>query len=251
MKSIFKLFLVFIFLALHSCSYLPEEIDLVTGVEMTETTDYIKLSPQNTPQKSTGVFFYPGGLVDYHAYIPLWQKLAAEGYLVLILKVTGNAAILNSSKTQPLLDNFEGIDRWIVSGHSLGGIKACLDAGQNPEDYAALILMASYPFNVDLSDWSGTALSLYGENDLVIDMQEVNDAKIYLPPALEVDSLSQFPMSPTSNQSIYHRIEGGNHAYFGNYGEQDGDGVATITRSEQQEIVMDYILAFLNANSWN
>ena len=30
-------------------------------------------------------------------------------------------------------------------------------------------------------------------------------------------------------------MEGGNHAQFGNYGEQKGDGKATITATEQQE----------------
>ncbi len=248
----FRIFwIVALFFSISACTYLPEEVELLDAVVVEETSQYLKLSPKGLPQKSTGIFFYPGGLVDYHAYIPLLQQLAAEGYLVLILKVTGNAAILNSSKTQPLLNDFEGIERWVVSGHSLGGIKACLDAGQHPEDYAAVILMASYPFNVDLSDWSGSALSLYGENDLVIDMQEVNDAKIYFPPALEVDSLAQMPLTSTANQTIYHLIRGGNHAYFGNYGEQDGDGLATITRAEQQAIVIDFILAFLNANQWN
>lgn len=30
-------------------------------------------------------------------------------------------------------------------------------------------------------------------------------------------------------------IAGGNHAWFGNYGEQAGDGTASISREEQQE----------------
>ena len=39
-------------------------------------------------------------------------------------------------------------------------------------------------------------------------------------------------------------IEGGNHANYGHYGAQDGDGEADITREEQQECVLDI---FLNA----
>jgi hypothetical protein len=30
-------------------------------------------------------------------------------------------------------------------------------------------------------------------------------------------------------------IQGGCHSYFGSYGEQDGDGKATITEREQRE----------------
>ena len=41
-------------------------------------------------------------------------------------------------------------------------------------------------------------------------------------------------------------ISGGNHAYFGNYGEQKGDGKATITREEQQKIAVKEIMEFIN-----
>jgi hypothetical protein len=33
-------------------------------------------------------------------------------------------------------------------------------------------------------------------------------------------------------------IEGGNHAQFGYYGKQSGDGFASITKEEQQSIVI-------------
>ena len=42
-------------------------------------------------------------------------------------------------------------------------------------------------------------------------------------------------------------IEGGNHAYFGNYGEQAGDGQATISRDDQQEQTAEAIASMLAA----
>lgn len=36
-------------------------------------------------------------------------------------------------------------------------------------------------------------------------------------------------------------IEGGNHAGFGDYGPQQGDGEATISADEQQEIAADAV----------
>ena len=36
-------------------------------------------------------------------------------------------------------------------------------------------------------------------------------------------------------------IEGGNHAYFGSYGEQDGDGKANISNAEQIEFAANEI----------
>jgi hypothetical protein len=41
-------------------------------------------------------------------------------------------------------------------------------------------------------------------------------------------------------------INGGCHAYFGAYGEQEGDKKATITREEQIEITVKEILQFIN-----
>lgn len=40
-------------------------------------------------------------------------------------------------------------------------------------------------------------------------------------------------------------IEGGNHAQFGNYGIQSGDGEATISADEQQRQTVDFIAAVL------
>ena len=39
-----------------------------------------------------------------------------------------------------------------------------------------------------------------------------------------------------------YAIEGGNHAQFGNYGEQKGDGAALISAEEQQQQAVQFIL---------
>ncbi len=45
--------------------------------------------------------------------------------------------------------------------------------------------------------------------------------------------------------TTYLQIEGGNHAQFGWYGEQQGDGLATITREVQQQMVVNAVVEFL------
>ena len=40
-------------------------------------------------------------------------------------------------------------------------------------------------------------------------------------------------------------IDGGNHAMFGNYGPQSGDGEGRITAEEQQRLTIDRILEFV------
>ncbi|MNR54192.1 hypothetical protein D3C85_1743360 [compost metagenome] len=42
-------------------------------------------------------------------------------------------------------------------------------------------------------------------------------------------------------------IEGGNHGQFGNYGNQKGDGTATISREQQQKETVDHIVEFIKA----
>ena len=39
-----------------------------------------------------------------------------------------------------------------------------------------------------------------------------------------------------------YEIPGGNHAQFGNYGPQKGDGEASVSAAEQQRIAADKIL---------
>lgn len=41
-------------------------------------------------------------------------------------------------------------------------------------------------------------------------------------------------------------IEGGNHAWFGNYGKQEGDKTASISREEQQQQAVEEILQMIN-----
>ena len=43
-------------------------------------------------------------------------------------------------------------------------------------------------------------------------------------------------------------IDGGNHAQFGNYGIQKGDGIADITAARQQEETAEAVAAFLSSH---
>ena len=42
-------------------------------------------------------------------------------------------------------------------------------------------------------------------------------------------------------------IDGGNHAYFGAYGEQKGDGVATVSNAEQIYVTASHIYLFITS----
>jgi hypothetical protein len=81
-----------------------------------------------------------------------------------------------------------------------------------------VVFWASYPpTGVDLSTTDLKGLSTYGSNDQVLDKDTFNATLDLLP-----------------HGTIMQVIQGGNHAQFGNYGLQPGDGMATISAADQQ-----------------
>ena len=54
------------------------------------------------------------------------------------------------------------------------------------------------------------------------------------------DAKSRLPKS-----TLYTTIEGGNHSGFGLYGQQNGDGTATMSAEEQQKQLVQLIKQFI------
>jgi hypothetical protein len=113
-----------------------------------------------------------------------------------------------------------------MAGHSLGGSMAASYLASHKADFEGIILLGAYSTS-DLTD--KRVMSIYGSEDGVMNREKYDKYKINLP--------SDF------TEEI---IAGGNHAGFGMYGIQDGDGIATITTVEQIEKTSDAILTFIN-----
>ena len=107
------------------------------------------------------------------------------------------------------------VTRWYVGGHSLGGAMAAKYLAGHADEYAGLLLCASYATE-DLSADDLAVLSAYGTQDGVLNRDSYQSNWKNLPP-----SAQEFV------------IDGGNHAQFGDYGAQDGDGEASIALAEQ------------------
>ena len=58
---------------------------------------------------------------------------------------------------------------------------------------------------------------IYGSEDGVLRLSKLREGRQFAP-----------------KRYFEHVIEGGNHALFGNYGEQEGDGTGLISAQEQQ-----------------
>lgn len=162
-----------------------------------------------------GLIFYPGGLVEHTAYAPLMEALAQEGWLCVLTQMPLELAVLDMNAADGLQEQFPEVDSWAIGGHSLGGAMAASYAAGHAEDFDALVLLAAYS-TADLTSSGLDVISLYGSEDGVLNREKYADYRKNLP--------------DDAREII---IEGGNHAGFGDYGPQRGDGSASISPQEQ------------------
>ena len=178
-------------------------------------------------EHKSGVVFYPGGKVERDAYIPLMRAIASRGVLCILVDMPFNLAVFDIDRADGVCDSFGYIEHWYMAGHSLGGSMACSYVVDNLDKFEGVILLAAYSTE-NLKDTSLRVLSIYGSADNVLNKESYVENRANLP-----NYFSEFI------------IEGGNHAYFGTYGEQDGDGKATITNKEQIDITAEQIERFV------
>lgn len=245
------LFLCSVISVYSGCSYLPDlpEID---GVDIIEKREYILIEPESGTPGNTGILFYPGGLVDPHAYIPLMAQFAksGNGHTAVIVKEPGNLAVLNPNKGMQVIKDIAYVDDWVIAGHSLGGTMACTTVEKEKNTFKGLILLAAYPS--DKTNISGVfipVLSLVGSQDGLVSQSDIDNAADLLPQRIDITDVNEIIQYPGA--TYYYIIDGGIHAYFGNYGEQKDDGSATITREEQQTQTILFIEKFFEANNLN
>ena len=174
------------------------------------------------PSEDKALIFYPGAKVEETAYAPMMQSLAAQGVDCFLIKMPMKLAILGANKADDIRTKYD-YDNYYLAGHSLGGAMAANYAAEHPNDYAGLFLLAAYPTK-DLTFTRFPIVFLYGDNDKVLNREK-------------------FEAGVTLVPGDYKKVEiaGGNHAQFGSYGAQDGDGTATITPEEQWEITVNTI----------
>ena len=156
------------------------------------------------------------------------KKISEAGYKVIIVPMPLNLAVLNSDKAKKVINNYPEIDKWVIGGHSLGGVMACKYAPEN-DKVKGVVLYASYPQGHELKNTDIKVLSLWGSEDKVASMEKIKDGK-----------------NKMNSDAEFIEINGGNHSHFGDYGEQKGDGTSTITSQEQWNETAKYTIDFLD-----
>ena len=175
------------------------------------------LTPDADRDSGTGLIFYPGGKVEDTAYLPLLEQLRVGGVTVVLVRMPFRLAVFDIQAANEVYGVVPSVSRWYIGGHSLGGAMASSYVAGNESRLSGLILLGAYPVNDSTID----TLCIYGSEDIQLDKSKLTNASNVL------------------------KIEGGNHAQFGNYGLQDGDGTASISREAQQTQAASAMLAFM------
>ena len=212
--------------AIYLCDYYRADLDAI-GAFMPQGTTW-KEEPDGTiifePEGATkGLIFYPGGKVEYTAYVPLMQACAEEGILCVLVEMPFHLAVFDINAADGIQEEYPEIEDWYIGGHSLGGSMAASYLASNAEDYEGLILLGSYS-TADLSGTDLAVLSVFGSEDTVMNREKYEENRSNLPSGF-----------------TEYVIHGGCHAYFGMYGAQEGDGSPTITNEDQIRLTVENI----------
>ena len=200
------------------------------NVTVQDKGDFIVFTP-TTSTPITALVFYPGGHVDYRSYAPVAQEIASHGYMVSVVRMPLSLAVFGTNRADEVITAYPDMRYWVIGGHSLGGSMAATYAKNHAGKVQGLVFWASYPSTSDdLSSTGLKGLSTYGSNDQVMNRDTFNATVALLPQG-----------------TILQVIQGGNHAQFGNYGPQPGDGTATISAPDQQAQAADLTVRLLRA----
>lgn len=166
---------------------------------------------------TVGILYIPGARVEPYSYLHALVDVAASGVTVVVMEPLFNMALLDRRSLDELTAAAPSVEDWILVGHSLGGVRACMLA-DDPR-VTGLVLFASYCAS-DISHLTIAVHQVLASEDGLIDAEALRETRGFLPPG-----------------AVTTTIEGANHASFGTYGDQPGDGVATLKRGQMREVI--------------
>jgi hypothetical protein len=185
----------------------------------------VTLHPAEGPGDEA-VVFYPGGAVAPEAYLATWAPVVRDtGVSVHIPRMPLRLAVLRPGRAAAVVDANPDVQRWWLSGHSLGGAMAASHVGgSDPGTYEGLLLWAAYATE-------GAALA--ERDDLVVVSISGSEDGLSTP----ADIRERAALLPASTTFV--ELDGVSHAQFGTYGPQSGDGTPTVSAREARAAIAE------------
>jgi len=187
------------------------------AVDVVEQDGWYALVPRDAGP--VGLVHIPGARVDVRASAAVLRPLAEAGYPVVVLRPPLGIALTAPDAPAAAMDAFADVDRWVVGGHSLGGVAAAGYAADHGDEVAGLLLHASYPM-ADMSDADLDVTSVWASHDGLTTPADIDASRALLPAG-----------------TTFVEVDGGVHAYFADYGEQPGDGQPTVGRAQARAVI--------------
>ncbi len=204
----------------------PECLDDTCVPALADAGDWIEFVPTLARNAKIGVILYGGGYLDPRSYAPAGQAFAAQGYLTAIAAFPANIAINAPAFASNVRAAHPEVKKWVLVGHSLGGVVAVAHIASHENAYAGLALWAAYPAPAnDISSHAALkVVSVYGTRDPLTTVANIESGKARL---------------PCSPRSVYSAVEGGNHSGFAYHGLKQGDvAVALIDQHQQFDLAV-------------
>ena len=149
------------------------------------------------------------------------HRIASGVMDVCLVKMPFHLAVFDKNAADKVMPQYN-YQKWYIGGHSLGGAMAALYAAESANPLVGIILLASYPTKPLPENLK--EILLVGSEDGVIRWEKVDESRQYSP-----------------RDCTEHIIQGGNHAQFGSYGKQKGDGEAQISAGVQVDETVEVI----------
>lgn len=182
------------------------------------------------PGETDALIFYPGARVQETAYAPLLRTLASSGVDCFAVKMPFGYAFLGTNKAKKVMRRND-YERWFLAGHSLGGAMAARFAAKHRKTLDGLILLGAYSAN-NLTKAEFPVLYIYGTNDEILTRKKLDKG-----------------LQKSAPDTRVIELEGGNHANFGSYGKQKGDGKAKLSAKKQISQTAGEILRLIEGSA--
>ena len=223
----------------HASDIAAEAMKGTDTVQVIEAGDRIMFDGPGTEDV---LVFYQGAKVEAESYAPLMSSLAERGIDCCLCRMPLNFALFDEDKAGEIREELTdqasgagkspGYENWYIGGHSLGGVAAAdhiagpEKEGDNAPEWNGIVFLASYP----AKKVTIPSLVIDATEDCVAKSGKIEEA----------EAKGLFPEDLTK-----YTVQGGNHAGFGSYGAQKGDGEALISPEEQTEVTADQIAAWI------